>query len=231
MSLGMARRFLVRAAVLGAGLRLVACGGSGDPAPVIADGGSEDARQRTAPDSGGDDAAFVPDAAPDAGSYDAADTSSDDWSEAGSCNTLISTAPFLPVVPVAQPLPAMTGGNVDPGTYDLTKIEFFMGADGDAGPPTDSRSQTWRIGPAVDAGLALEVAAASRDVSGNVGRGRTSGTLVPAVGPPFVARLTRSCPAAGLAADVEYTASGTGAGATFEYTFVSYPILYTFTKR
>ena len=77
-------------------------------------------------------------------------------------------------------------------------------------------------------GLAL---AASRDVNGKIGRGRTSGTLVPAIGPPFVARLTRSCPASGLATDVEYTASGTGVGATFAYTFVSYPIVYTFTKR
>ncbi|MDB5213509.1 MAG: hypothetical protein JWO86_1436 [Myxococcaceae bacterium] len=230
MSLAKARSFLVRAALLGVGLRLVACGGSGDAAVVIADGGSEDARQRPAPDSG-DDTAFVPDAARDTGSYDAAATSSDEWSEAGTCNTLISTAPFLPVVPVAQPLPAMTGGNVDPGTYELTKIELFMGADGDAGPPTDSRSQTWRIGPAVDAGLALEVAGASRDVNGNVGRGRTSGSLVPAIGPPFLARLTRSCPAPAVATDVGYSASGTGPGALFAYTFGSYPILYTFTKR
>ena len=173
----MARRavFAVSVIALGGFGATAACGASGNGAPPTGDAGRADTSQRPAPDSSDDE----PSPPRDAATPRDAEAALDDWSDAGTCNSLITTAPFLPVVSVAQPLPPMTGGDVDPGTYELTKLEFFMGADGDAGPPTDLRSQTWRVGPAVDGGLALEVAGASRDINGAVGRGRASFVLTP----------------------------------------------------
>lgn len=170
----------------------------------------------------------------DAFAFDVATTEAGnpEWSNAGTCNDLISTSPFLAAVRVAQPLPPMTGGPIEPGTYELTKLEFYDGADGgDAGPPTELRSETWRIGPAVDGGFALEVAGASKDVAGKVTRGRASEVLTPDVGPHLDVRFRRFCPGpAMITIDTAYKTTGTGSGATFQYTFTSYPVLYTFTK-
>lgn len=220
---------VITSVTLPALLAMVACGNSGSSSETATpNAGDAGTSQRPAADSSSNDSPSPHDAAT---SVDAADGGLDDWSEAGTCNGLVAAAPFVPVLSVAQPLPSMTGGVVDPGTYDLTKLEFFQGSDGDAGPPTDARAQTWRVGPAVDGGLALEMAGASRDGSGVIGRGRSSLVLVPAAGPAFVMKLERSCPSPAVAVDVAYTATGTGAGATLQYTFTSYAILYTFTKR
>lgn len=150
-----------------------------------------------------------------------------DWSEAGSCNTLIGTAPLVERMFVAQNLPTLHGGAFDPGTYELTSEEEFTGPGGAVGGAGDYFADTWVVTSTADAGLFdLEEAQAGR-TDGGVGRGRVTETLAFS---PGKATFDRSCPTPAFSLDFQYETSGAGAGATFKYTLGA-PRIYTMTKQ
>ncbi|MBS2018622.1 MAG: hypothetical protein JST00_37495 [Deltaproteobacteria bacterium] len=155
----------------------------------------------------------------------------DRWADAGACNDLVSTSSLVSWTFVARPPPTFTGGAIEPGVYELTKIEMFRGGASDASPAAP-RSQTWRLLPA-DGGFLHGIAAWEVLPDGGVGRGRAGGTLVVREDLPNVLSLKRSCPGpTTITIDFEFEFSGTGPGATLAIYYGSdFPLVETYTKR
>src|SRR5262245_1754614 len=57
--------------------------------------------------------------------------------DSGLCNTIVNTGSIVPVVAVAAPLPAQTGGGISPGKYILTDLTMYTGVDGGTGSLLD----------------------------------------------------------------------------------------------
>ncbi|MGH7280798.1 MAG: hypothetical protein ACRELY_04690 [Polyangiaceae bacterium] len=151
-----------------------------------------------------------------------------DWSEAGSCNALVGSAPFVERRFVAANQPPPTGGSLDPGTYELTSINDYTGDGGVTGGSGEFTSDTWIIAT-VDAGLFEIQRAEAMVTDAGLGKGRSSIGLTLNGG--ISATFYPQCPSSPIGSiDFIYSASGTGAGATFEYT-LSAPRIYTMTKQ
>jgi hypothetical protein len=151
-----------------------------------------------------------------------------DWSEAGICNVLVGSAPFVERRFVAGNLPSPTGGSLDPGTYELTSLDEYTGDGGATGGSGEFTSDTWVIA-ATDAG-AFEVQRAEAMVTdAGLGKGRSSFALTLNGG--VSATEYPQCPSSPIGSiDFVYSAHGTDPGATFAYT-LSAPRIYTMTRQ
>ena len=206
---------------------------------LLACGGAE---VQVAPDVETDDQGRPPQPSPDAGpendvSSDASREASPDnedlsaWADAGACNDLISTGPFVSWTFVPELPPEMTGGVVEPGVYELTKLELFQGGTSDASAPSPV-AETWRLQPA-DAGFLSAIAMRGLLPDGGVGRVRISARVRVHEDTPLVFSETWTCPADGtLTIGLRYTFTGTGPGATLRLFWgKNNPLLETYTKR
>lgn len=151
-----------------------------------------------------------------------------EWSEAGTCNALIGSAPFVERRFVAANIPSPTGGSLEPGTYELTSINEYTGDGGVTGGSGEFMSDTWII-TAVDAGV-FEIQRAEAVVNdAGLGKGRSSDGLTLNGG--ISATFYPQCPSSPIGSiDFTYSASSTDGGATFEYT-LSAARIYTMTKQ
>lgn len=223
---GAALVVLVASAWLGS-LSLFACGGA---EVRVAPNAETDDLGQPSPDARDEDAGSLGADAP-------RDTSPSDsneleaWADAGACNDLISTGPFVSWTFVAAPPPVMTGGVVEPGVYELTKLEMFQGGTSDASAPSPV-AETWRLQPA-DAGFLSAIAMRGLLPDGGVGRVRISARVRVHEDTPLVFSETWTCPADGtLTIGLRYTFTGTGPGATLRLFWgKNNPLLETYTKR
>ncbi len=142
---------------VGATFALAACGGStvdlpagaqdsgvADSAPGTVDARSMDGTSplsdSTSPvDSGIDTGGAILDSpigpGPDSSPFDSSvpDVGLPEVGPGGACNTLVNTAPRIPVTWDPGPLPPATGGTILDGTYDETAFVIYTGSGGDAG--------------------------------------------------------------------------------------------------
>jgi len=207
---------------------------------LFACGGAE---VQVAPDVEGDDQGRPPQPSPDAGPEndasfdalrDAPASDTDDlraWADAGACNDLVSTGPFVSWTFVPTLPPEMMGGVVELGVYELTKLEMFQGGTSDASAPSPV-AETWRLQPA-DAGFVSAIAMRGLLPDGGVSRVRISARARVHEDTPLVFSETWTCPADGrLTIGLQYTFTGTGPGATLRLFWgKNNPLVETYTKR
>jgi len=151
-----------------------------------------------------------------------------DWSEAGICNALVGSAPFVERRFVVGNLPPPTGGSLDPGTYELTSLDEYTGDGGATGGTGEFTSDTWVIAM-TDAG-AFEVQRAEAMVT-DAGLGKGRSTFALTLNGGVSATFFPQCPSSPIGSiDLVYGANGMGPGATFKYTLGA-PRIYTMTKQ
>lgn len=115
-----------------AALSAAGCGGSD-----VTSGGS-DAGDASTQDGGGVDSSAIDSGAIDSGVVDSSDA-------AVACNTLVNSAPVLPLSYVATAPPSPQGGPIMDGTYLLTAAAIYTGVGGQTGATGGSAQVTIKI--------------------------------------------------------------------------------------
>ncbi|HEX7665544.1 MAG TPA: hypothetical protein VF407_13555, partial [Polyangiaceae bacterium] len=187
----------------------------GDPADAAAPSDASVVDTGSSPSDGGNaDAATITDAGtPIDASPFGPDIDAGDWSVAGNCNSLVSTAAWVETKWVAADYPAFTGGAIDPGTYVLRKSIDFTGAGGDAGGTGELTTATITVSPPDGGSYSMEFAGADFLDDGGTRTTRTSVTLTPN---GTQLQYNQTCTAR-FALSRDYDATGSGPGATLQF--------------